>query len=215
MSDERWFREDATMSPFGENGVLFTAEYVIMKVNEMELAGLGKESLTGNLLGHRVIKTSQVEPDYFSSGEKHFSHDNLTGVFCLSKTLGTDHHKKIWFKNYWAYLHPRDFIWYLWANQKWYSYLVLPFLWIATLAMMHSCWSDYKVRNGNKILKTDGKILTFLRLKTFRMPITARLCDWVLRNNNEFGSWKACFTMYFKDPEHPNRNFPDEVYEVC
>lgn len=208
MKDAKWFREDGTMSPFGENGVLFTAEYCVME-NEL-LPG----STNVALLGHRVLKTSQVEEDYFSSGEKHFSHDNLTGVFCLSKTLGTDHHKKIWFRNYWAYLHPRDFLWYLWANQRWYSYLVLPFFPIITLAMMHSCWSDFKVRNGNKILKTDGKILSFLRLKAFNMPITARLCDWVLRNNKEFGSWKKCFEIYFRDPEHPLRNFPDEMYEV-
>lgn len=84
----------------------------------------------------------------------------------------------------------------------------------------HDTVKQYRSRITGKtysiryILKADGKLLAWLLLSTFNMPITKKLCNWAIKFNKDFGSWRACFDIYFKDPAHPNRNFSEKAYEL-
>jgi hypothetical protein len=217
------FDENNLMRPFGENGILFTTEYRELIYRQTRF--LDEEFM-------RKAIESQFYGDYFLDSpdtEEKWSHDNHRAVVCASKRHGFDYHKRMYWKDLHKMLHPRDLIFYAWATGKWYSWLAFPFLWIVTLAFMVSCLTDYKVRPGlldrikmklkgedytkRKILKTDGKLLVWLQLSVFNMPITKRLCNWAIKNNKEFGSWEKCFKIYF-DQTHPNANFPSGVYEL-
>lgn len=137
----------------------------------------------------------------------HFSHDNMTGLYCIlnisPKPLKVirKHLPILKWNNRW-WLHPRDISFYFWCH---HPILGLPFLWIASLAMIISCYQTYKVRGGVKIVKTDGKLLTWMRCKSFNMPITFAICTWLIKRNPYFVTWNHVASIYFKNPKHPLR----------
>lgn len=136
----------------------------------------------------------------------HFSHDNMTGLYCILKNEGSEAYMRslptvYWNRDFW--LHPRDLAFYFWAK---HPILGFPFIWIASLSMIISCIQKYKVRgNGNKIIKTDGKLLTYMRCKTFNMSITFSICSFFIRHHKYFNNWNDVAVMYFKDVDHPLR----------
>lgn len=202
-----------------ENGVLFTAEFYAL------LANAGFQFGAGDI---RVLLDNQI----YKPGERrktpgldddHYSHDNDTGfrtAACLLAEYYDDdsYRRKMFLGDYWKNFpgqsHPRDFGFRMATKGGFWRVLAVPFLWITSVAMFISCFQDYKVRNENKILKTDGKLLAWLRCQALCMPITFKICSAIIRRNKEFGSWKRCFEMYFKVPQHPNRLFADRVYNM-
>jgi len=243
MLNDRWFDVDGIMSPGGENGFLFTSQFILLSDGEY-CSDISSRALSKISIGLGEFGLDPLEP---------WSHDNHTGLVCFSKVLNLDIHRKIYLKHWYAMLHPKDFIFHMWAAGGWRAALVFPFLWILSISMILTCAQDFKIRPtfrerlklrwffGKKVrserindtltldyyiknsgqeyvlrrfLKTDGKILAWMRLKAFRMPITSFFCNLAISKNKEFGTWKRCFELYFKHPSHPNRSFPDSNYEV-
>ena len=126
-----------------------------------------------------------------------FSHDNMTGATVLHKLI--DEKPQLWpYDNQW--FHPRDIAFYLYARFPYIFWFLLP---IASLAMIVSCAQNYKYRGGRQILKTDGKLLAFMRCQAFNMRITFAICTWLIYRNPKFKSWTKVAKIYFKDKNHP------------
>ena len=196
------FNKKAQMTPFGENGVLFTAQYCILKKL------LGKSTVNETLLAHRAIENSKVDDNLYdaSAPEKGegWSHDNHTAIVCLGEhfDLNVVKFPKDW---YYRRIHPRDIVFYL--------YFILPpgvlrfifkllFFWVPSISMIVSCAQTYKYRNGKKIIKTDGKLLAWLRFNTVSMPITKWICTKIIEKKFTRG-WTRVFEIYF-GKDHPN-----------
>lgn len=126
-----------------------------------------------------------------------FSHDEMTGLYCLLNDI-QDLPIIKWEGEYW--LHPRDIAFYLYCHFKVLGLIFLP---VVTLSMIVSCLQDYKYRNGKRFLRTDGKLLTYLRCKKYNLKMTFWICDKIIKNKKLFGSWDRVFSIYFKNPSHP------------
>ncbi len=81
--------------------------------------------------------------------------------------------------------------------------------------MIVTCYDSDKIRHGKRIIKTDGKILSFMRWTAVKMPITQFICEYLFenrvhtRNDGVKFVWKNIFNIvcdYFKNASHPNRN---------
>jgi hypothetical protein len=195
--------------PSAENNILFVAEYIALRKNAKELCLIDLE------LTHRAIDLiTDVDDNLLpTDGDGTFSHDNMTGLVCLSNILDYSFHKKYFNYGWKRRWHPRDVIFYLYAKGGIIGFLASFLLWIPMIAMAVSCAQDYKVRQGRKILKTDGKLLAWLRVNSFNLPITKWLCTKIIERNKEFGSWKHCFEIYF-GKKHPISQFDEEVYNA-
>jgi len=152
------------------------------------------------------IKSGLFRANAHREWGSHFSHDNMTGMYCTYKSKYSQYMVDTlpvmrWNNRWW--LHPKDISFYFWAKNP---RLGLPFLWIASLCMIISCYQEYKVRNGNKILKTDGKLLAWMRCKSFGMHRTLKICTWLIERNPKFGSWNNVAKIYFREEGHPLRD---------
>jgi len=130
----------------------------------------------------------------------HFSHDNMTGLYCYKILAGISvNHLPVarWNNRWW--LHPRDLAFYFYCH---YPRLGLLFLWISSLAMIFSCLGKYKYRNGQRYIKTDGKLLAYLRCKAAHMPVTFWICTKIIENHEYFNSWHEVAKKYFGE-HHP------------
>lgn len=207
-SVESYFDPGGLMEPYGENGILFTCEYAILSY----LSGVNE-----TLLLERAIKSVQIDENTFKVGTDRFSHDNQTGVVAASKILNLSYHKKYFYTDWWWRAHPRDIIFYLACLNPIMRILTLPLMPILSLILIIGCqpwFGRYKENNGVRFIKTDGLILTWLRLQALTMPITEFICTTLIRNDPVFGGWRGVFAYYFADKQHPNRNFPADIYEL-
>lgn len=171
-------------SDISENELLFTGEYVVLR----HLKGFS--SYEGG-----IDITNAYKSDL--ANNFHISHDNATGVMCARQVLGFTPIIPIFDK---SRAHPRDIVMYGYAK---YPFLFWWLLWIPSICMIISCYQNYKVRGGRKIIKTDGKILAFIRVKAFNMKITDRICTYLIKKNKFYGNWHEVFKRYFKETEHP------------
>jgi hypothetical protein len=87
------------------------------------------------------------------------------------------------------------------------------FLWIPMIAMMVACAKTWKIRGDQKMLSTDGKLLTFIRCKAGNLRLTWLICSAIINGKKEFGSWYKVFKIYFRDADHPNIRLAKELYE--
>ena len=197
--DKNWH-----MKPWGENGVLFTAYYLALLNYPAEWRGMAKKAIEA----HRKPDGSR-----YSKEDPNMSHDHMTAVVWLSRAYGFSYHKNLSTVDFRTMVHTRDLIFYHLMAEKWYSKLLWLLYPICFIAQMTSCLTKYKTRKGIKLLKTDGKLLTWLRVKTFKLRITNFFCKEALVMNEEFGSFQNCFKIYFGE-EHPNSTMPKEFYEV-
>ena len=177
-------------------------------------------SATNWFLGYRDVKSSVFDHTVMSclsdgyvyerpdKRSEKTSHDNMTGVVAYLHSRGyftlIDRIKPF------SYPHPRDFIWLGYVQRRWWSYPLLPLLFVVFL------WTSvtkYKVRNGVKILKTDTEILYWIRLQIAHEysaiwwmnkliePIMLR--RFGVKTNRE---WiEKMMEIYYKNPSHPNR----------
>lgn len=210
------------------NAPLYTGTYICLKYKNKTLTMLD-------------IKLFIVSLDklYFD-GEYHtysiseldrFAHDNYTGIgtalVCCMKYLkwkGLTGYGEIYYnmcdhflkKIPFFHKHPRDFIYlnYLkYPRSVFCINLILPVLLIPSIAMIVSCYQTHKVRNGIDIIKTDGKILAYLRFTARRMPLTEIVCTWLIekrfRQSKEYAfewsysKWSNVFDRYFLNKAHP------------
>lgn len=186
------------------NGILFLVELML----------LGKLKYGHLSLQHRSDFHVAVEAMSFNSHrefsqtpwttvkEDRASHDNVTAIASMSYVMGWHYHKNISLK---YYPHPRDMIYYGLLAGKLWAYPLMPIL---SAIMIHSCWRNYKAPNG--MPDTDGKLLAWVRLHSYPMSLTKRLCDAGIKKH--FGGWRQVFETYFQHPENPVRLLAQEVY---
>lgn len=199
-----------------ENCILFSVYYETLTSNN---------SINPNIISY--IERCRRGPGLFDnrpfrngSKEDYMSHDNLTAIMCYSYVHGLCYHKEIWSEiksQYFKYdnlepnepkryLHPRDLIFYGYLNGSLICKFLLIFLHIIQFV---SCYQQYKVRYGVKYKKTDGKLLTWLRLTSTKQSFIIQLLEKVLKFRG-FESFKNCFKIYFKDKNHPIRRIIGE-----
>ena len=184
-----------------ENGPLFTAYFQCLFAYKMR-------SKYHNL--SQSIVTINPTPGVYNpsaEGGSHFSHDNMTGLYCLYKmyvgrcpkhlhvlTKYVKHPRDICFLTYAKIAHKRGAFW----NVLKHALLTIP-----SITMMVTCYQKYKVRGGLKIIKTDGKLLAFLRCHTFGLKKTLRICEFIMDKRAVFKTWGHVFSTYFTKPDHP------------
>lgn len=193
-----YFDKQYLLSPGGENGILFTAEYATMAKETNDKLFIAQATAA---LWSQIQNLNELELKRFP-GNTRYSHDNMTGLVCLSKLTGTSIHKSYFWTDWWYRCHPRDVVFYLHAKGGIWEALMLPFLWILSLCMIVSVgWSTYKQIDGKQVLATDGMLLTWLRLNSFKFPLTEVICNYIVKK--KYGNWQPIFSIYFKDPAHP------------
>jgi len=144
-----------------------------------------------------------------------FSLDNAVSFVCLSRLCGFDYRPFLGLNKHYS-IHPKEFFFFLYAKYPLIGWL---FLWIPMLAMMVSCWQEYKVRNGHYIVKVDGKILMLLRCKAFNLRITEWICTRLILRQIYYDSLGDLFYRYFRhkytsltDWDHPINILAKKVY---
>ena len=195
-----------------ENTVLFTAEYILL----LEERGLPYEELLEKwckYVDSCCIQDGLYRPPTEVS-DVYMSHDSLTGIVTLSHKFGLDYHTKIWgyLKSHWGtydnitgkvnfkrFYHPRDLLYYGRCSGNLICKMLYPILF---LIMVVSSLQSYKIRGGNKIIKTDGKILNWVRCKGSNLNLTFKVLTLIISKNSYFQSWKNIFKIYF-DESHP------------
>lgn len=197
INEKYWDHDTYTLGPLGENEIVFTSEYWVMTKRLDQPI-----DYTYSLMAIR--KMMDFDRKGFSSrvmGEP-WSHDNQTALVCLSKLCNFDFHHKVFWKDWQWRMHPRDFIFYVWASGGFWGTLFTLILPIAlTLAALEVFLRQYKDIDGDKVLMTDGKLLTWLKINSFSLPLTKKVCDfWI---DKYYGGWQNIFKVYFKDENHP------------
>jgi len=183
-----------------ENGILFTYTNIILQNKN----GLDDKPDLNHIIKSLTRSDGSIKSSLIA-GDRTWSHDNHTAFMSWSKKFGYKYHNNFFWYNWNRRVHPRDIVYYLSLRDDIVGTMAKPFLFITSIAMIVSCYQEYKIRNGRKILKTDGKILAFVRFNTISMPFTEKVCNWLIKNNPKFGSWENVFKIYFKNEDHPNR----------
>ena len=176
--------------------LLFTGEYIVLKtlLNKVTDEEINKFFNMLDFLAKEIKEGKRV------------SHDNMTGIYCACKSLM--HYCPQSMENVMRHLpaiekhrlHPRDLIFYNYAKGGLLGWLLLP---LVSLMMIISCARIYKVRNGNKIIATDSKLLTFIRCTAFELDWTFKICTWFISKNKFLKSWTGTALYYFKEEGQP------------
>jgi len=208
-----------------ENPLTFTGTYYVMKNYDMADAGELRR------LNALVCRDGHYRTTYVSAWGKSISHDDMTAWISALYRYGME--KEI---SDIRLCFPRHF-------QPWNLnyYLALKFcspdrvpLFTRIMGEL-SCKEGHKTRGGNKIAKTDGKILALVRARALedgkhQTKLTELLKHtWhpvPLPSNNKlvlyshinaewrWGSWHNVFLDYYKmDAEHPNVQLAQKVDE--
>lgn len=171
-----------------ENAPLFTGYYFTLK-NKID-GTKHNFNIMNFLLNKGKYRTTPI------TNNRRFSRDNMTGVVCYSKV--NDFKFNLYFWPQW--LHPRDIMIFLYAKNE---YLFFPFLPFISFFMILTCWQKYKVRNGKKIVKTDGKLMALMTCLAFNMDTTLKICTKIIYTHKYFNSWEDVAMYYYKRDDHP------------
>jgi len=199
-----------------ENSILFTVEHYM-------LTGERKELVQDLIELCRTDKGlySQHPSHALQGKDRYMSHDQLTAMIAFSKMNDLDIHKEFWeeIKRQWyrynnidvpqtfmekllnkRFLHPRDIIFYSYCNKGLGGYLFFPIL---IIIMIISLWQKKEViAHGEVCLDTDGKLLSYVRMKAIDNRVVTFLFNWIIKKR--FGSWHNIFKEYFRYEDHPN-----------
>lgn len=158
----------------------------------------------------------EVMPEFYNSAgywvssagseNNRFSRDNFSGLISIIKLCSKFKSNKVAVKRlkklvplfHRQLAHPRDFVLVGFFKYPWLFWPLLPITWVAFLI---SCLQKYKVRDGNKIVKTDGKLIAFMVCHAFNFRVTYWLCRKAIRVPG-FSSRFAVSATYFKDMGH-------------
>jgi len=185
--DQDYFDKNWHMEPHGENGVLFTAYY----------SHLATEELIDSDKAELAIEAA------FAQTEHPLSHDNMTGIVCLSKMYDLDYHKKFTHKDWKRRAHPRDVAFYLYAKCP----ILRPLTVLTILSMFWACWHK---QQSMGVLDTDGKLLSWLRCKSFGWTLTEKMCTAIIKYRHNL-NWSDIFKIYFRNDAHPNVRISREI----
>lgn len=202
-----------------ENTILFTLEYILLNPPDKSSMEKKLENFIADCETMPGLYNQQ--PGLTFGKDRYMSHDTLTAIVAYSHLKGYNYHKKIWnhLKSHWftydnitaktnfsRIMHPRDILYYGYCAGNPICILLYPLL---ALFMIITCLQSYKVRNGNKILKTDGKLISWVRCKCSSLNLTMKSLTFLLKLNSQFGNWNNVFRIYFKELEHPIRKLLD------
>lgn len=195
----KFFDVNGFMPPYGENGVLFTAEYIflrrVLNVSTLELSSVVMESIDVTLA---------------PSDRDKLSHDNMTAIICLSKFYGFDYHKHYFHREWWHRAHPKDIGFTLYNMNLFTRVLSIPFMVVLIADMLLECFKTTRVNNGD--LDTDGKLLAWLRCQAMGWNTLQKVCEYLLRKRNN-ASWNDIFMIYFrKDTNNPIVELANKAY---
>ena len=189
------------MPPYGENGILFTAEYIILR-DELRADKMSLETL-----GMLAIDTTLAPSD-----RDRLSHDNMTAIVCLSHVLGFAYHKKYFHREWWWRAHPRDVFFYLYMMGGIPRLISLLGIWFTILDGLLTCFHWKRNKDGS--LDTDGKLLVLLKCKALKLKRLEKLCTFLLKKGNNCG-WKTIFGIYFRqDHSNPILRLAEIIYKV-
>ncbi|NIO44437.1 MAG: hypothetical protein GTN36_02685 [Candidatus Aenigmarchaeota archaeon] len=196
------YKDSWKIYPFGENSILFFTEYCFLN-NLLDNRYLDKKKKLIKQIHEELWFEDKYKDDINTI--ENWSHDNHTALLCLFKKTykRLPSYVEVFPVDFLYRTHPRDLIFYMYiSNNKLLKFVSFWFLWVLSLTMIITCLQDYKYRNGLKILKTDGKILTWLRLQTVNMPITKWICNKIIEH--KWTNWYYVFRYYFQqDDNHP------------
>lgn len=195
--DHHYFNEFYHLEPYGENGVLFTAEYFQL----LKMRGY-------DIKNHQGQAFVACKAAILETGDEPLSHDNMTGIVCLSKIMNLGLHKTYRHRDWKRRAHPRDIAFYLWAMGGIYRILSLPLMPILYISMLWACWHKKQSMN---VLDTDGKLLAWLRFEAFDLKITRYLCTKIIKYRHNC-NWADIFEIYFRNEENPNRRHSRRIY---
>lgn len=184
--------------PYGENGVLFTTEFIYLRRS----ANLSTD-------GFKTLVVDAIEAT-LAPGRDRLSHDNMTAIIAASVHYNMEYHKKYFHRDWWWRAHPKDIGFSLY-NLNWFTRILsLPFMLILLGDMFLACGSGKRVNNGD--LDTDGKILAWLRCKSMGWSHVEKICLFLLKKRNNCG-WKEIFMIYFrKDMSNPILQLVNKIY---
>ena len=209
-------------SKLEENSLLFTVEHFFLLREFIDSKNEEEDILVNCINTCRIKKGIFMQhPSGLSGDDRYMSHDQLTAIFAFSYYLGLEYHKEIWqeIKRQWLrydnvnpptklrkklfnerLLHPRDIIFYGYCDGGFIFKLLLPVL---IIIMFVSCWSKRTVlAYGAPAIKTDGKLLTYIRIRSLRINWLNKFFDWIIKIR--FGCWGNVFKIYFRYSHHPN-----------
>ena len=124
----------------------------------------------------------------FRDNPYNLSHDNVTAYKCLYLFMfrkPSTHRFAHWHRR----VHPRDIIFWRMLESSIFRFLAI----IPAIAMVISCFRSRE--------HTSSKLLAWSRLEIVNMPLTKRICDYLIKRTH--GSWSDVFAIYFKDTNHP------------
>lgn len=180
-----------------ENGILFLAEYVLLR--KLQFGKLNVYDIIRALQSNIVtLSPPRYQANPPERGD-HYSHDNMTGMYCLSLLTGQDLVKSLpvvrWNSRWW--LHPRDIAFYLSCK---YPKL---FIFLAPILLLSLIVSLMKPK-----AHTSGRMLWFLRLNTLTIkgyPLAKHLLKYYIKDiYSKYRGLDELFSIYFPDPFHPN-----------
>jgi hypothetical protein len=93
-------------------------------------------------------------------------------------------------------MRPDVFLFILMAKYKW----LRPFLaWTQWIAMFLSCKKTHDKKPDGVHVATSGKLLSWVRLKAFRMTWTNKICMKLIKRGGIFDNWHDIFHYYHKN----------------
>ena len=206
--DSYWYKDalHVRKNEVSENGPLFTAEYHMIQHL------LGKSPDKNRLISAIVDTGTKEDPETYLSHTRattnHFSHDNMTGLYVLLLMAGMSVKGmpiSKWNDRWW--LHPRDLIFYSLMQEKKWSLVLLPLLYLVSIV---SCSSERS--------RTSGKMLWWLRLHVLEMRGfrssrgIIKLCESVMRlRGHGKNPWLDAAKIYFPS-DHPIVTGMEELY---
>jgi hypothetical protein len=209
MRYAKYFDDNGFLPPGGENGLLFTSEY--LKLRQL----LDEDSMLDyNRVNFALNVYKRQDGNFLVNKKEGWSHDNHTGLVCLSHNIDADYHRKIYYSNFIQRIHPRDILFYLYIRGGITKAIAFPFMFICSISMIISCFQSFKYRRIGgemiKIYKTDGKLLAWLRFNTVKMPLTKKICDYIIKKKHK--GWGHIFETYF-GKRHPNTMMAKRLYK--
>jgi hypothetical protein len=198
-----------------ENSFLWTVELFVVLKKKGECTSALEHTINQSIkkmdLGKGLYKQApHLSPDS-NNKDTYMSHDQLTALCVFFKLTGQENKIKeinkafkfgISYNNVdskFRPFHPRDLIFYKILSGSILAWLFLPLLLLITI---ETFFREYKVRNNNKIIKTDGEILYYIKREASScFKLVNSYCE--KRVKERFGTWDKLFAVYFKDSEFP------------
>jgi hypothetical protein len=197
---------------FSENGILHLAEYALtLRLITGKPVGNPKflNAVIATIVDHVDFKVFDPNPSDNNDEYAHFSHDNMTGLYCLMYLLSFPLKNLPTFKwNHRRWLHPRDILFYSIMKNPVLKFLI-PLL---AIPVYFSCIAK---RN-----RTSGKCLWFLRLNILNLKYNnfatrslLKLSEVLMKDLHGSRPYKDSFDVYFKDKEYPIHKLMEKYYD--